>query len=192
MDRPSADTQRSGESGLGNALSGKVRRQLHGGEHHHNGDRKARRKSEHKPVIFTNSAMASRSHSAYATTMPNRINLLRAERGWSQQHLADLLETTPQTVSRLERGDRGVGPWLGKLACAFGVRQAEIIEDLSDLRTGHNGRHLYKDTKQVRFDNAWGSLTETEKEVFLAALEGMAARPGEGNNNVVSRRRKRG
>ena len=36
--------------------------------------------------------------------MNNRLKELRAERGWSQAHLAELLEVSRQTVNALERG----------------------------------------------------------------------------------------
>lgn len=36
--------------------------------------------------------------------MNNRLRLLRAERQWSQQHLADLLEVSRQSVNAIETG----------------------------------------------------------------------------------------
>lgn len=36
--------------------------------------------------------------------MHNRLRLLRAERGWSQQHLADRLEVSRQSVNAIETG----------------------------------------------------------------------------------------
>ena len=36
--------------------------------------------------------------------MNNRLKALRGERGWSQAHLAELLEVSRQTVNALERG----------------------------------------------------------------------------------------
>ena len=36
--------------------------------------------------------------------MNNQIKELRAERGWSQAHLADLLEVSRQTVNAIETG----------------------------------------------------------------------------------------
>ncbi len=36
--------------------------------------------------------------------MINRLRDLRAERGWSQQHLADLLEVSRQSVNAIETG----------------------------------------------------------------------------------------
>ena len=36
--------------------------------------------------------------------MKNAVRELRAERGWSQAHLADLLEVSRQTVNAIETG----------------------------------------------------------------------------------------
>ncbi|QZD86941.1 helix-turn-helix transcriptional regulator [Qipengyuania psychrotolerans] len=36
--------------------------------------------------------------------MKNRLKILRAERDWSQQHLADLLEVSRQSVNAIETG----------------------------------------------------------------------------------------
>lgn len=36
--------------------------------------------------------------------MNNRLRVLRAERNWSQAHLADLLEVSRQTVNAIETG----------------------------------------------------------------------------------------
>ena len=36
--------------------------------------------------------------------MKNRLKVLRAERDWSQQHLADLLEVSRQSVNAIETG----------------------------------------------------------------------------------------
>ncbi|URW74686.1 helix-turn-helix transcriptional regulator [Sphingomonas donggukensis] len=36
--------------------------------------------------------------------MKNRLKDLRAERGWSQQHLADALEVSRQSVNAIETG----------------------------------------------------------------------------------------
>lgn len=37
-------------------------------------------------------------------TVKNRLKILRAERDWSQQHLADLLEVSRQSVNAIETG----------------------------------------------------------------------------------------
>ncbi|WP_454777800.1 helix-turn-helix transcriptional regulator [Georgenia muralis] len=59
--------------------------------------------------------------------MDNDVPARRAERGWSQAHLAELLGVSRQTVISIERGrfDPSL-PLAFRLAAAFGCR----IEDL--------------------------------------------------------------
>jgi transcriptional regulator with XRE-family HTH domain len=60
----------------------------------------------------------------------------RLSRGWTQQHLADLLGTTAQTVSRWERGIATPGPYhRNKLSTIFGLSIAELgVGGLSEAR----------------------------------------------------------
>ncbi|WP_447924673.1 helix-turn-helix transcriptional regulator [Georgenia muralis] len=59
--------------------------------------------------------------------MDNDVPARRAERGWSQAHLAEMLGVSRQTVISIERGrfDPSL-PLAFRLAAAFGCR----IEDL--------------------------------------------------------------
>ncbi len=58
---------------------------------------------------------------------PLALMQARLSRGWTQQQLADLLETTPQTVSRWERGMAAPGPYhRGKLSTLFGLSLADL------------------------------------------------------------------
>ncbi len=60
---------------------------------------------------------------------PNRIKELRKQRSWSQQQLAELMNTTNQQVGNLERGDRRLSdPWIKKLAKAFECTPGELFE----------------------------------------------------------------
>src|SRR5579875_2133491 len=68
----------------------------------------------------------------------------RLSRGWTQQQLADQLGTTPQTVSRWERGIATPGPYhRGKLSALFGLSLAELsffearIEDERETASEH-------------------------------------------------------
>lgn len=59
--------------------------------------------------------------------MENRLKELRATRGWSQAHLADLLEVSRQTVNALENGRYDPSlPLAFRLARVFST----TIEDL--------------------------------------------------------------
>jgi putative transcriptional regulator len=54
--------------------------------------------------------------------MNNHLRALRADRGWSQQHLADLLEVSRQSINAIETGrfDPSL-PLAFKLAELFGL-----------------------------------------------------------------------
>lgn len=62
--------------------------------------------------------------------MKNRLRDLRAERGWSQARLAELLGVSRQTVNAIEveKYDPSL-PLAFKLARLFGLRIEEIFED---------------------------------------------------------------
>jgi transcriptional regulator with XRE-family HTH domain len=58
---------------------------------------------------------------------PLTLMQARLSRGWTQQQLADQLGTTPQTVSRWERGIATPGPYhRGKLRDLFGLSLADL------------------------------------------------------------------
>lgn len=59
--------------------------------------------------------------------MINRLKELRADRGWSQQHLGELLEVSRQSVNALETGRYDPSlPLAFKVAELFGL----AIEDI--------------------------------------------------------------
>ncbi|MBN2971447.1 helix-turn-helix transcriptional regulator [Roseomonas aeriglobus] len=59
--------------------------------------------------------------------MNNHMRALRAERGWSQQHLADLLEVSRQSVNAIETGRYDPSlPLAFKIADVFG-QPIEVI-----------------------------------------------------------------
>jgi len=56
------------------------------------------------------------------TAVDNRIRALRAERGWSQAHLAGELEVSRQTVNAIENGRYDPSlPLAFRIARAFGL-----------------------------------------------------------------------
>ncbi len=62
--------------------------------------------------------------------MNNRLRVLRAEKGWSQQELAERLEVSRQSVNAIETGKYDPSlPLAFKLAKLFGKRIEEIFED---------------------------------------------------------------
>jgi len=64
------------------------------------------------------------------TAVDNRIRALRAERGWSQAHLAGELEVSRQTVNAIENGRYDPSlPLAFRIARAFGLPIESIFTD---------------------------------------------------------------
>jgi putative transcriptional regulator len=64
--------------------------------------------------------------------MNNRLKELRAERGWSQAHLADLLDVSRQTIISIENGKYDPSlPLAFRIARVFG-QPIEAIFDEDD------------------------------------------------------------
>lgn len=65
--------------------------------------------------------------------MENRLRVLRAERGWSQQDLAERIEVSRQSVNAIETGKYDPSlPLAMKIARVFDRR----IEDVFELEEG--------------------------------------------------------
>jgi putative transcriptional regulator len=61
--------------------------------------------------------------------MKNRLRVLRAERNWSQQRLADELNVSRQTVNAIENGKYDPSlPLAFKMATVFEMSIEEIFE----------------------------------------------------------------
>jgi len=62
----------------------------------------------------------------------NRLKLLRAERGWSQQGLAERLEVSRQSVNAIETGKYDPSlPLAFRIAELFGLAIEEVFESPS-------------------------------------------------------------
>lgn len=61
----------------------------------------------------------------------NRWYLLRVERGWTQQEVADKAGLSRQTVARLEQKDdiEPNAPTIKKLADAYGVKVEQLVTE---------------------------------------------------------------
>jgi putative transcriptional regulator len=60
--------------------------------------------------------------------MKNRLKVLRAERDWNQQHLADALGVSRQSVNAIETGKYDPSlPLAFRIADVFGLRIEEIF-----------------------------------------------------------------
>ena len=62
--------------------------------------------------------------------MNNRLKVLRAERNWSQQHLADQLEVSRQSVNAIETGKSDPSlPLAFRIARLFALPIESIFSD---------------------------------------------------------------
>jgi putative transcriptional regulator len=65
--------------------------------------------------------------------MKNRLKVLRAEKNWSQEALAQRLDVSRQTVNAIERGKYDPGlPLAFKIATVFGLPIEEIFVPTAD------------------------------------------------------------
>jgi putative transcriptional regulator len=69
--------------------------------------------------------------------MNNRLRILRAERGWSQNHLAERLEVSRQSVNAIETGRYDPSlPLAFRIAELFGLMIEEVFESPSRRSSG--------------------------------------------------------
>ena len=60
--------------------------------------------------------------------MANNLKILREARGWSQDHLANLMRTTRNQYVKLEHGTRRLtNDWISRAAEALGVDPGEVV-----------------------------------------------------------------
>jgi putative transcriptional regulator len=65
-----------------------------------------------------------------AIPVKNRLKVLRAERDWTQAHLADALDVSRQTINAIETGKFDPSLTLAfRAARLFGLRVEEIFHD---------------------------------------------------------------
>ena len=65
--------------------------------------------------------------------MKNRLKVLRADRDWTQAHLADHLQVTRQTINAIEKGRYDPSlPLAFKIAALFGLPVEEIFSPNTD------------------------------------------------------------
>lgn len=61
-----------------------------------------------------------------------RIRLLRTERGWSQERLAERAQVHVNYLGEVERGQRNPAIWnVSRIARALGMSLAELFEDVA-------------------------------------------------------------
>lgn len=109
----------------------------------------------------------------------NRIRELRIERGWTQGHLAQQLNTKQQSVARYEAGERGLDvEMIDKLCEIFGVT-ADYLLGRSSIRS------FDVSEDEARLLDAYRSLSETGRE-FIRHSVALASLAHSGKNGAVS------
>lgn len=67
--------------------------------------------------------------------MKNRLRVLRAEREWSQAHLAELLDVSRQTINAIETSKYDPSlPLAFKIARLFQLRVEDVFSDENSAR----------------------------------------------------------
>ncbi|WP_307145523.1 XRE family transcriptional regulator [Rhizobium tibeticum] len=65
--------------------------------------------------------------------MGNKLKSLREQRGWTHEHAAEVMGVSRSQFIKLERGERRLTvDYINQAAKAFGVRPADVIEDMDD------------------------------------------------------------
>lgn len=107
--------------------------------------------------------------------MNHRIVELRKARGWTQQQLADALDTTQATVSRLETSQDLTVDWMQQLARAFGCNPidlltAAVVAEIRDDVELHEptGEPMMVRAMQARGLYTYKVLTNVADQVGLA------------------------
>lgn len=110
--------------------------------------------------------------------MANRIREHREFKDWSQEKLAEEMGTTPQTISRLEKGQRNLNDkWLERLAKALGTTKADLLSDAFSVPGRPPGQSdLPKDATERALLDFWRHLSPEAQNVVLNIIDGWADR----------------
>lgn len=101
--------------------------------------------------------------------LPNRIREHRERANLTLEELAERVGTSPQHISRLEKGQRRLSdPWLDRLSVALSIRKADFLVDLSGIPP--EDREFAKDQTEARILRTWRGLDPEEQEFLLRYL----------------------
>ena len=104
--------------------------------------------------------------------MDNRIRELRNEKGFRQEDLAEMINMSQQTVSRLESGENALtADILVNLTKVFRV-SADYILKLSDSRLTYEWRIEFNQNmeKNENLYRAYGRLNRTNQELVVRLM----------------------
>jgi transcriptional regulator with XRE-family HTH domain len=108
--------------------------------------------------------------------MKNRIKELRLSAGLTQEALADLVGTTYQQISRLERSERGLDQsWMDKLGPALGVRPGSLIDNRPLVVIQAEGdRQIPDESSENDFLLLWRKMSFETKAALLLLAKAIA------------------
>jgi transcriptional regulator with XRE-family HTH domain len=73
----------------------------------------------------------------------NQVRAWRQHRGLTQHQLAELIDTGPQTISKLERGERRLNSdWIAQLCAALQCTESQILRLPPDAPLGPAGENF--------------------------------------------------
>lgn len=96
----------------------------------------------------------------------NRLKVLRAARGWSQDHLAALLGSTRQTINAIEAGRTAPGIATAlRIARIFGlpVEQVFEVDDIDSTGQARPAGDLPRDDRRIA--DLQASVAELQRQV---------------------------
>lgn len=96
--------------------------------------------------------------------MPNRIRELREARGFTLEVAADIIGTSVQQLSRLERSERRLtDDWMRRIGPALGVRPSDLLAD-----TPPDVGEFVQQADEISLLRFWRLLTTAEKRMIAA------------------------
>ena len=102
---------------------------------------------------------------------PNNIAEIRADRGLTQEELADKANTTVSTIYRLENGKRYLTmDWARRIAAALDCHYAELFGDMS--------------RDEVKLVEIWRTLDAGQRQMLGQMIDGLAPDNDEGDAGI--------
>lgn len=109
--------------------------------------------------------------------LKNRVREHRERIGMTLERLAELAETTPQQISRLELGKRRLTDgWMQRLSVALNVRKAELLIESGGPSELPGDPYIAKDDTERRLLLFWRNLSDETQDVVLDFLDSFANR----------------
>lgn len=116
-----------------------------------------------------------------------RIAALRRQKGLTQAQLSELIELTPQAVSKLERGTHQAKPaTLALLGKALGVSLSAILEDPAETSVSPE-----REAALVELSAAARHLSEAHLQAVMGLIEALRRAEGDAREAPQARHRER-